>query len=449
MTALITPRLHAPYDVAARGQGVHVWDDRGRRYLDGSSGAVCVNVGHGEPRVLEALRRQAGELDYVLRLHFANAPAQRLAARIARDWAPPGLGNVWFSSSGSDAVEFALRTVRQYHVERGEPARQKIISTWHSYHGSTFGALAASGREHPRALHQPYFSGAWTHVRAPYAYRCPFACGECTGRCADDLEQAVVHEGPGNVAAILLEPINGTTAGAYTGGKPYLGRAREVCDRYGLLLVADEVMTGFGRTGAAFAVDHFDCRPDLIACGKGLGAGYVPLFATLVGDHVMAAIAAGSGRVGLGNTYCAHPLSCAVGEAVLDVLEDDGLVEAARVRGQRVGAALTDLAARHAIVGDVRGRGLLWAVELVRDRATREPFAPGLRVAERIGQAARRNGLILFTVSGTVDGVRGDHVMVAPPLCIAEDDLDDLLARLGAAVAETEAALASEGGGHG
>jgi adenosylmethionine-8-amino-7-oxononanoate aminotransferase len=432
---LITPELQGDYPRAVRGQGVYLWDDQGRRYLDGSSGSVCANIGHGHPRVAEVMRHQALTLPFVMRTQFVNEPATRLATRIVDRWAPAGLSHVWFSTSGSDAVEFAIRIARQYHLERGEGSRHKVLSMRHSYHGTTFGALAASGREGQRSMHHPYFSGAWHKVAAPYAYRCPRSCGRsCAGWCADDIEAVILAEGPESVSAVLFEPVLGNTVGAVEGSAAYFDRLREICSAHGVLTIADEVLTGFGRTGAAFAGDHWGVAPDILACGKGLGAGYAPLFATLVTDRVLDTLAAGSGLVALGNTYCAHPLSCAVGDAVLDVLEHEDAVAATARHGLVVGAALDDLADRHPMIGDVRGRGLFWAVELVRDRDSREPFPPGAGAASAVAGACRELGLLLFFRTGTVDGVSGDHVTIAPPLTISSEELTELLETFAAAL---------------
>lgn len=439
---LLSPDLTAMYPTIVRGEGLYFFDDTGKRYLDGSSGAVVANIGHGVPEVLAAMSTQAAMLTYTFREQFANEPAKRLAERIATRWAPPDMTGVWFSSGGSEAVESAFRFARQYHLERGEAGRFKVVSTWHSYHGSTLGALAASGRERPRAAFQPYFSGAWPHIASAYRYRCLYGpdCTQCTTKCAQELERVILHEGPETVAAFVVEPVVGTTTGGTYPPPDYFPAVREICDKYGVLLIADEVMTGFGRTGERFAMNHWGVAPDIIACGKGLGCGYAPIFATILHDRVLDVLRSGSARIGLGHTYNGNPLSCAVGLAVLDYLEEHQLVARAKVLGDYLRVQLETLR-ELPIVGDVRGLGLMQGIELVANPQSRQPFDPDVKLASRVLAAALQRGLVLTGRTGTSDGLRGDHILVTPALVAQEGDIGMLVALLRESLREALAGL--------
>ncbi|MEE8537573.1 MAG: aspartate aminotransferase family protein [Acidobacteriota bacterium] len=415
------------YPVIDRARGSYVYDTEGHRYLDGCSGAVVSNIGHSVREVVEALTRQARRATFAHSSQFISEASLDLSRRIA-ELCPPPLAKdarVYLVSGGSEAVETAIKLARQYQIERGQPQRTRIISRWQSYHGSSLGALSVTGHRARRRPFEPLLVD-FPHMAPVYCYRCPFDLEfpDCKLVCADDLERTLESVGPDKVAAFIGEPISGAALGAVTPPDGYWQRIREICDRYEVLLIADEVMTGVGRTGRAFALDHWSVIPDIIVMGKGLGAGYTPLGAVIARGFVHEAIREGSGTFEHGFTYSANPLSAATGAAVLKVVRQKRLISRARQLGPDLERLLRRAAAHHTMVGDVRGQGLLWGLELVRDRSTREPFDPALRVAQRLGLEARRRGLMLYPGSGSVDGTRGDHVIVAPPLTISRKDLE-------------------------
>ncbi len=433
-------RRAADPPVAVRGEGVWVEDADGRRYLDAAGGAIVVGIGHGDPVVVAAMAEQAQALAYVHGSAFTTEVLEEYAAELTAV-APVPNARLFPVSGGSEAVETALKLARSYHLARGEPQRQVIVARHLSYHGNTRGALDASGR--PR-LRDPYehWLGHSVHVPAVNEYRCP-APGHPTG-CgawhAGELERTIVEIGPGRVAAFLAEPIGGATTGAAVPTDDYWPAVVEVCRRHGVLLIADEVMTGFGRTGAWFAVDHWGVAPDILVAAKGASSGYWPLGLCLASGEVHDTVQAGGGFVH-GLTFSHHPVGAAVGRAVLRRLRELGLVEAAAQRGPYLLASLAAALDGQAIAGDIRGRGLLAAVELVGDPRTKAPFPPGERVVERVVAAARRRGLLVYSSKGCADGVAGDVVLLGPPLIITPEQIDQVAARLGEAVAEVAAGL--------
>jgi adenosylmethionine-8-amino-7-oxononanoate aminotransferase len=434
---LLKPHVGEALPSVARAEGSWVWDTEGRRYLDGSSGAVVVSLGHGHPDALRALREQAGQVTYAVRAQFTNEPAERLAARLA-DLAPGDLDQVLLVSSGSEAVETALRLALQHWSERGRPEKRWVISRRGSYHGSTLGALSLSGHPVRRRHVEPLLHG-FPAVPQPSRYRCQAsgACPPCDLACVQAFEAAILAAGSENVAAVVVEPVVGATGGAIVPAPGYHQRLREICDRHEVLLIADEVLTGVGRCGRFLAVEHWETVPDLVALGKGLGAGYVPLAAVLARRPVIDAIAAGSGLLATGHTHSANPLAAAVGLAVLDATVREGLVERAGRLGPELGAELGDLLESHPVLGDVRGLGLLWGLELVADRAARRPFPRERGVTERFLAICQANGLLLYPAS---DGFN-DAVLVAPPLNMPEDDLRLLVVLVDRSLSELEAEL--------
>ncbi|MGH9798198.1 MAG: aspartate aminotransferase family protein, partial [Candidatus Polarisedimenticolia bacterium] len=339
-------------------------------------------------------------------------------------------GRVYLVSGGSEAVETAIKMARQYQVETGHPGRYKVIARWQSYHGSTLGALAVTGNVARRDLYAPLLQPQ-PHIPPCYCYRCPYGLKypKCGIACVEELEAAIHQEGAETVAAFIAEPVVGATLGAVPAADGYLKRAREICIRHGILLIADEVMTGVGRTGRNFAVDHWGVVPDLIVTGKGLSGGYAPLGAVIARGFVADAIARGRGFFEHGFTYSANPLSAAVGIAVLDYLERHKLIRRAARMGKVLGSKLGTLR-RHPIVGDVRGMGMMWGVEIVKDRRTREPFPPSRKTARRLYEACLEEGLLIYPGSGTREGQDGDHFIVSPPFSISAAEIDDLIARL-------------------
>jgi len=421
--------------VAVRAEGVWVEDTDGRRYLDAAGGAVVVGIGHGDTVVAAALAEQAARLAYVHGSAFTTEALEAYAAELAEVAPVPG-ARVFPVSGGSEAVETALKLARAYHLARGETERSVVIARHLSYHGNTRGALAVSGRPRLRAPYEPWLGHA-VHIPAVTEYRCP-APGHprgCGAWHAAQLERAIEQAGPGKVAAFIAEPIGGATTGAAAPPDDYWPAVAAVCRRHGVLLIADEVMTGFGRTGKWFAADHWGLRPDLLVAAKGASSGYWPLGLCIASAEVHETVTAAGGFVH-GLTFSHHPVGAAVGRAVLGRLHDLGLVEAAAVKEPILQAALSAALGDHPAVGDIRGRGLLAGVEFVADRETRLPFPPGERVVERVVAAARRQGLLVYWSKGCADGVTGDVVVLGPPLIITPEEIALIAERLGAAVAE-------------
>jgi adenosylmethionine-8-amino-7-oxononanoate aminotransferase len=416
--------------VAVRGEGVYVIDRGGRRYLDGSGGAAVSCLGHDHPRILEAMRRQAAALPYVHTSFFTTEVAEELADRLVAD-APGDLDKVFFVSSGSEAMEAALKLARQYHVERGEPQRRHFIARRQSYHGNTLGALAIGGNAFRRAPFLPILAPA-EHVSPCYAYR-DRRDGETEeaygARLADELEQRILALGPDTVAAFVAETVVGATLGAAPPVSGYLAKVRAVCDRHGVLLVLDEVMSGMGRTGHLYACAEDGVAPDIVAIAKGLGAGYQPIGAMIAGRRVFEAIRAGSGSFQHGHTYVGHAIACAAALEVQKVIGEERLLDSVRTLGERLRTGLRERFADHPRVGDVRGRGLFVGVELVEDRDTKAPFDPALKLHARIKACCMEAGLMTYPMGGTIDGRRGDHVLFAPAFTCTPGDIDELVGR--------------------
>jgi len=424
-----TPKRTLP--VAVAGDGIEIIDSEGKRYIDASGGAAVSCLGHSNQRVIDAIKRQVQQLPYAHTSFFTTEPAEALA-----DWlvarAPQGLGHVYFVSGGSEAIEAALKLARQYFVETGEPQRRHFIARRQSYHGNTLGALAIGGNAWRREPFLPILIEAH-HVSPCYAYR-EQRPGESdnafTQRLADELESKILELGPDTVAAFVAETVVGATAGAVPPVGDYLRKIRAVCDKYGVLLILDEIMSGMGRTGHLYACDEDGVAPDLLTVAKGLGAGYQPIGATLVSDKIFDAIVKGSGFFQHGHTYIGHATACAAALEVQRVIEEDRLLDNVKARGEQLRASLRQHYARHEHIGDVRGRGLFVGVELVKDRATKVPFAHELAVNVAIKREAMKRGLMVYPMGGTVDGASGDHVLLAPPFICTADDIDRIVSRL-------------------
>jgi adenosylmethionine-8-amino-7-oxononanoate aminotransferase len=418
--------------VAVRAEGAWIEDASGRRYLDAAGGALVVNVGHGDPDVLRAMTEQAARVSYVHGTQFTTDTLEAYADELAAV-VPVEDARVYPVSGGSEAVETALKLARAYHLARGEPSRHRVIARWGSYHGNTRGALDASGREPLRRPYEPWL-GLAIHVPPAYEYRCP-APGHphgCGAWHADQLEAAIVDAGPDTVAAFVAEPVVGATLGAAVPPDDYWPAVAEACRRHGVLLIADEVMTGFGRTGRWFGLDHWGVAPDLLTAGKGAASGYWPLGLTVASGAVAETVAA-SGFVH-GFTYSHHAVGAAVGRAVLARLRDGDLVERSRELGERLLKDLTAALADSPHVGEVRGLGTMIGVELVRDRSTKEPFPRSERAAERVLAAAKELGLLLYPGTGCADGTNGDLVMAGPPFTLSDDDAGLLVERAAEAI---------------
>ena len=419
---------------AARAEGAVIWDSAGRRYLDAAGGAIVVGVGHGRKEIADVIAKQAAAIAFAHGTAFTSDALEAYADDVAA-LVPMDDARVYPVSGGSEAIETALKMARAYHLANGEPSRHLVIARWGSYHGNTLGALDASGREPLRAPYLPWLGRA-VHVPAAYEYRCPWPTHpkDCGEEHAKQLERTILRHGPANVAAFVAEPIAGAALGAAVPPDDYWPAVTDVCRRHGVLLIADEVMTGFGRSGTWFGCDHWDVRPDILVCAKGASSGYWPLGLAIAGAAVHDRIVDGGGFTH-GFTYSHNVAGAAVGLAVLNILKDEGLVEASRDKGERLMKSLREALTADPHVGDVRGRGLMVAVELVRDRETRAPFPRSDRVTERVVAAAKESGLLLYSSTACADGRDGDLVMFGPPFVIQDDELDECVEKTAAAIA--------------
>ncbi len=417
------------YPTVDRGEGIYIYDTQGKQYIDGSGGAAVVCIGHGVKEIAEAMMRQAGRISFSHSSQFTSEASIGLAARLV-ELAPRGLTRVYFLSGGSEAIETAVKLARQYQVERGKPEKYKVISRWTSYHGNTLGALSLSGHTGRRKNYLPLMLHT-PHIQPAYCYRCPFGRqpGQCSLECAGDLEKTILYEGPDSVSAFIAEPVVGATAGVLVPPDGYFQKIREICDRYDVLFISDEVMTGVGRTGRNFGVDHSNVAPDMIVTAKGLSSGYTPIAAVLAREEIHKTIQEGSGVFVHGHTYCQNPLSAAIAVAVIDYLRKNDLIARSARMGSYFLRALQALY-KHELVGDIRGQGLFAGIEFVKDRKTKEPFAPKLRLNAVIANRAFEKGLIVYPGGGGADGVRGDHILLAPPFIITEKQIDQLVAIL-------------------
>jgi adenosylmethionine-8-amino-7-oxononanoate aminotransferase len=410
------------YPLVHRGEGVYLFDAKGKKYIDASGGPFVVNIGHGVPEIITAMEEQARKVCFVYGGNFANEAQAELAEEVIR-FCPLGMSRVYFVSGGSEANEVALKLARQYHLERGEPSRVKVIGRWQGYHGATLAALAMGGHTHYRKDYLPYMMD-FPHIHAPYCYRCRFGreYPSCQIVCAQELEKTILNEGKETIAAVISEPVTGSSLGAMAPVPEYFPLIREICDRYGVLLIVDEVITGFGRTGRNFGIEHWGVIPDMIVTGKGISSGYTPLGATIVHERVYDVFTKSKrSSFFLGYTYAGNPLSCAVGLAVLRHLKKNGLVE----RAAQMGAFLFhefDGLKKIPIVGDIRGKGMLLGIELVQD-ARKTPFPRSRKLAESIVRKAFERGIILLSGHGLEGGVVGDLLMLAPPFIIQEEEI--------------------------
>lgn len=440
-TRILHRRIHGDLPIAVGGRGIEIFDSNGKAYIDASSGAAVSCLGHGHPAVTEAIKAQLDRLAYAHTSFFTTDVAERLADHLI-EHAPAGLSHVYFVSGGSEAIEAALKMARQYFVERGQPQRRHFIARRQSYHGNTLGALAVGGNLWRRQQFAPMLFESH-HVSPPYAYR-ELQEGETLEaygqRLAAELESTLQRLGPETVIAFVAETVGGATQGCTTAPPGYFRQVREICNRYGVLLILDEVMCGMGRTGTLYACEQEGIAPDLIAIAKGLGAGYQPIGAVLLSEEIYAAFRDGSGFFQHGHTYMGHPVACAAALAVQETIQRENLLDNVRQQGERLERRLRERFANHHHVGDIRGRGLFWAVEYVRDRSTKAPFNPALAVHARVKQEAMARGLACYAMPGTIDGKYGDHNMLAPPFIVTSRDIDEIVDRFGDAV---DAALQS------
>jgi adenosylmethionine-8-amino-7-oxononanoate aminotransferase len=410
-----------------RGEGVYLYDEQGKRYLDGASGAAVACLGHGNREIAEVLYTQAQTLSYAHPSKFATEPMLELAEKLA-ERAPEPLTRVYFTSGGSESTETAMKLARQYALARGHMNKYKVISRRTSYHGATLGALSISGQVGRRQLFTPMMLPE--PMIAPTAcYRCPFGKEptSCHFECADDLETVVLNEGPENIAAFIAEPIVGSSAPGRHPPDGYWQKIREICDRYEIVFIADEVMSGNGRSGKWWAMQHTGVSPDIITTAKGIGAGYTPLGAVLVKEEIYEAMKHVPGNFRHGHTYAGNPLSCAVGVKVIEIIEREGLLDNVAYMGHLLLHRLIDEIGEHPHVGVIRGRGLLLGIEFVADKRSKRPFEANENVRSAFSHACLERGLYVYQGGGNVDGVRGDHALLAPPFIIDESHVEEMV----------------------
>lgn len=430
-TPVIYRDLQRAYPTVVRGEGIYLWDSAGKRYIDGSAGSSSVvNIGHGVTEVVEAMIRQASKLAYAPTHAFSTEAIEECARTVVEEFAPPGLERVWFVSGGSEATENAVKIALQYQRDRGKGTKQIVIGRWQSFHGATLASLGYGGNAGRRKKYQGMLSPA-EHIGPCFPYR--YATGDeiqyGLGQ-ADQLDYVLQQVGAENVAAFIAEPVVGATTGAVPATAGYFERIREICDRHDILFIADEVMTGFGRTGRKFGIDHWDAAPDLMACAKGISGGYTPLGAVLVRPEIVGQVRGTGGSLVIGHTAGGNPLSTAVGKAVLDYTVKHRLVDNSEMVGSYFKQQLVELMGAHPIMGDVRGLGLMLGIELVADRATKKPFPVEIKASKRVGDATFERGLVSYPGQGTVDGVVGDHLLYTPPLIITREQIDEMIAIL-------------------
>ena len=431
MSHVFPRHTNSQLPVVAAGDGVYLIDECGNRYIDGSCGAATSCLGHSNAKVIQAIKCQLDEVAYAHTGFFTSHSAEKLANKLIAH-APEGIKKAYLVSGGSEAVEAALKLARQYFIEKGEDSRRHIIARRQSYHGNTLGALATGGNVERRKSFAPLLIET-THISPCYEYRdrhddeSIFDYGQ---RVANELETEINRLGSGNVMAFVAEPVVGATAGALAPVDGYFKRIREICDAHGVLLILDEVMCGMGRTGTLFACEQDDISPDIVTIAKGLGAGYQPIGAMLCTDDIYQTIADGSGFFHHGHTYMGHPTACAASLAVLEQLLDDGVLANAKKMSTVFQQALIDNFGDHPNVGDIRGRGLFWGIELVANRITKEPLSPEQSIHKKIKVAAFEAGLICYPNGGTIDGQTGDHILLAPPFIIDEKHVDEIIAKL-------------------
>jgi adenosylmethionine-8-amino-7-oxononanoate aminotransferase len=443
MSRVLHRTLFSDPVLATGGEGIYLHTADGRKIIDGSGGAAVACLGHGNARVNAAIAEQLGKVAYVHTALFTNEAAEELAD-ILLEGEPGGLSHAYFCSSGSEGMEAAIKLARQYFIEAGQPQRTRFIARRQGYHGNTLGALSAGGNMMRRAPYAPLLSGAFSLVGPAFAYR--FQRDDETeaqyvDRLADELEAEFQRLGPQNVVAFCAEPVVGATTGCVTAPPGYFRRMREICNRHGALMILDEVMCGMGRTGTTHAWEQEGVTPDIQIVAKGLGSGYQPIGGILISRKVIEAFRAGSGSFMHGHTYQAHPVACAAAVAVQKVIREDNLLANVRAMGERLAAGLTDRLGNHRHVGDIRGRGLFQAIELVSDRASKAVFDPALKMNDRVKQAALERGLAIYPMGGTIDGRQGDHICIAPPYIATASDIDAIVARLGDAVDDAVATV--------
>jgi adenosylmethionine-8-amino-7-oxononanoate aminotransferase len=430
------------YRTARRGDGIKIWDTEGREYIDADSGAISViSIGHGVAEVAEAMAEQAARLAYVHDLQFQHEPAEALAGELAR-FAPGSLNRTAFVSGGSEAVESAVKLARHHHIIRGRESKHIVLSRDRSYHGATLFALSLSGVPRRQEPYLPYMRSEYPKVVAPYCYRCPLGLTfpACDNACATDLERVIAEVGAEHVSAFIAEPIVAAAGPGITPQPGYFQRIREICDRHEIVMICDEVVTGFGRTGRNFGIEHWGVEPDVIVTAKGLAGGYMPLGAVIMSDTIADTFIGSSTSFVHDFTYGAHPVACAAGLAVMRIIQRDGLVANAARQGEYLFTRLRELAEHQSLIGDIRGKGLLAGIELVANPATGRPAPASLELGRRVHLAAQERGLMIYPGAGA-DGVAGDTILVSPPLTVQPGEIDVIVDRLALALSDVASSV--------
>jgi adenosylmethionine-8-amino-7-oxononanoate aminotransferase len=420
------------------GKGVYLYDENGKEYLDAVGGSCVAAIGHGVKEICDSFCMK--ELYYVYGGGPFTSKWQEALAHSIIDMAPKNMRRVYFVSGGSEANETAIKMARHYFLQRGKPMKQKVIARWMSYHGCTVGTLSLSGRTSWREYYTPYLFEV-PRIMPPYCYRCPFnsTYPDCDVACAQQLEQTILLEGPENIAAFIAEPIIGATVTGVVPVKEYYSKIRQICDKYDVLFIVDEVLTGYGRTGLPFAIQHWDVEPDIITIAKGMGSGYVPLGAVIASEKVVDAFMQGDGKFMHGFTYSGNPISCYIGLQVKKYMDDNDLFSKCANMGFYLKQYLSDLASRHTVIGDVRGKGLFVGLEIVKDPETKEPFAPELDLARMIAYRALESGVFISPgVKGANYGLNGDHIMISPPYVINNEEMQIVIEVLDNVISSVE-----------
>jgi adenosylmethionine-8-amino-7-oxononanoate aminotransferase len=427
------------------GKGIYFYDKSGKRYIDGTSGALISNLGHGDLRIAEAYFKQAKKVEFVHGTQFSSSAVKEVAQFIS-DIAPGDLNRVYFVSGGSEAIETAIKLARGYHVNEGNVQKHKIVSRWQSYHGATLGALSCGGRSGDRHLYIPLLLN-FPHIVPCYCYRCPFKKDpkNCNIECAWDLERVILQENPDHISAFIAEPIVGATLGAVPAHEKYLSIIKQICDKYNVLLIADEVMTSVGRTGKWFGIEHYGVVPDMIVGSKGVAAGYYPTGFVIVRENIFQSFKKGPGKFAHGFTYQGNPLSGAVCLKVLNIIKEENLVQHVHELGIYLMTQLEELKRKHSIIGDCRGKGLMTGIEFVKDKKTKEPFDESINLNRRLVDEAFLRGLIIYpgASGGMINGKGGNAIMVAPSFIITKEQLDELLSILDETITTVEKQIAS------
>ncbi|NWQ42159.1 aspartate aminotransferase family protein [Bacillus sp. EB106-08-02-XG196] len=426
-TYLIKPLLDESLPMIDYGKGIYLYDKEGKKYLDGASGAVTANIGHGVPEIIEAMQEQAKKVSFVYRSQFTSESAEKLAEKIAA-LTPADLNWCFFVNSGSEAVETAMKMAIQYWQEKGIQTKTKVLSRWVSYHGITLGALSLSGHTGRRARFVPLLED-FPVINPPYCYRCPYnlEAPSCGYLCAQELEIAIKRIGANHIAAFIAEPVIGAAGGAIAPPVDYFKTIKKICEDHDILFIADEVMTGFGRTGSMLAMEQYGVIPDIVALGKGMGAGYAPIAAALASEKVIEPILAGTKVVMSGHTLSANPQSCAVSLAVLEYLEKNQIVSEVESKGDYLKNMLLNLKNQYSFIGDIRGKGLMLGIEFVEDIKTKVPFPREALVTQKLISLAKEKGLLVYPAGSGIDGVNGDAIIISPPLTITKNEIEELV----------------------